>query len=371
MPQSDRQFTAETARTALVVIAVVVAGAAFYWLSAILTPLALALFLMVLVDGFARVLRHRAPRMPKAAALPVAIAASLVMFCLVVYVLAANMSGLAGQLAADGPKLDALIAKLAGAMGLAVPPTPGQIISSLNPVDFIGRIAGSVRGFVTDAVLVLIYLGFLLASRQGFERKTSGLFPNPGARHHAAELFLRIRNAIERYLWIQTVTCGTIALAAWVVMAGLGLNNALFWAFAIFIVGFIPIIGGAIGILTPPLFALAQFDGWWRAAAMLACLQVINLVVGNVLYPRLSGRNLNIDPVAILLSLAFWGAIWGLPGMFLSTPLTVMAMVVLAQFRSTHWIAVLLSKDGEPLGERSAGAHAGSSSETPEKLTQA
>jgi AI-2 transport protein TqsA len=352
MDPTDRQFTAETARTALVIIAVVVSGAAFYWLNTILTPLALALFLMVMIDGFARALRRRLPRFPEAAVLPATIAVTLVVFCLSAYVLADNARGFAGQLVADAPKLDAVIAKLAGALGAAVPPTLGQMIQSLSPTAFIGRIADGLRGFATDSVLVLIYLGFLLASRQGFERKAQGLFLNPAERRGASELFLRIRNAVEQYLWIQVVTDGIIAVASWAVMAALGLDNALFWAFAIFVVGFIPIIGGAVGILAPPLFALVQFDGWWRAAVMLACLQVINFIVGNIIYPRMQGRSLNIDPVAVLLSLAFWGAIWGLPGMFLSTPLTVMAMVVLAQFRTTHWIAVLLSSDGDPLGER-------------------
>jgi len=64
----------------------------------------------------------------------------------------------------------------------------------------------------------------------------------------------------------------------------------------------------------------------------------------------MQGKSLNIDPIAVLLSLAFWGAIWGLPGMFLSTPLTVMAMIILAQFDGSRWIAILLSSDGEPLG---------------------
>jgi AI-2 transport protein TqsA len=284
--------------------------------------------------------------------MPVAICVSLVVFCLTVYVLAANMRGFAVELIGAAPRLDAVIAKLAGAMGMAVPPTLGRILQSLSPAEYIGRIAGSLRGLMTDAVLVLIYLGFLLASRQGFERKTGRLFTTTGERRHAGELFLRIRGAIEQYLWIQSVTCGLIAVASGVVMTLLGLNNALFWAFVIFIVGFIPIIGGAVGILAPPLFALAQFDGWWRAAVMIVALQVINFIVGNIVYPRMQGRSLNIDPVAILLSLAFWGAIWGLPGMFLSTPLTVMTMVVLAQFRSTRWIAVLLSSDGDPLGQR-------------------
>ena len=105
-----------------------------------------------------------------------------------------------------------------------------------------------------------------------------------------------------------------------------------------------------MGILVPPIFALVQFDGWWQAAALLAGLQTVNFLVGNIVYPRMQGRSLNIDPVVVLLSLAFWGGIWGFPGMFLSTPLTVTAMVILAQFPSSHWVAVLLSGDGDPFG---------------------
>ena len=74
----------------------------------------------------------------------------------------------------------------------------------------------------------------------------------------------------------------------------------------------------------------------------------IGVIIGNVIYPRMQGRSLNIDPVVVLVSLAFWSAIWGVTGAFLSTPLTVMAMVVLAQFDGSRWIAVILSADGDP-----------------------
>ena len=219
MEPIDRQFTAETARTALVIIAVVVAGAAFYWLNTILTPLALALFLLVMIDGFARVLSQRAPALPKAAALPVAIVTALILFCLIVYVLADNIRGFAGQLLAYAPKLDGVIARLAAAMGVAVPPTLGQIVQSLSPAAFVGRLADGVRGFVTDSVLVLIYLGFLLASRRGFEHKMGGLFLNAAEREHADALFLRIRRRIEQYLWIRSSPAGSSPSASWGVMA--------------------------------------------------------------------------------------------------------------------------------------------------------
>ncbi|QUD86866.1 AI-2E family transporter [Phenylobacterium montanum] len=362
MPR-EASTPADTARIALVVIAVVVAGAAFYWLNGILTPLALALFLTVMIDAMARALRERVPFLPDQAALPIAVAVSLAALASTVFLVINNASLFAGQIALYGPKLNAVINGLAQAMGLKAPPTLNELINRLNPDAYLGKIAETLQGFATNALGVVIYLGFVLASRHGFQRKTRGLFPTEASRQHAAEVFQRIRTSIENYLWIQTVACGLIAVASWGVMAGLGLDNATFWAFVIFIVGFIPIIGGAVGILAPPLFALVQFDHWWRALAMLAGLQVINFIVGNIIYPRMQGRSLNIDPVVILLSLAFWGAIWGVAGMFLSTPLTVMAMVILAQFPGTRWIAVLLSSDGDPLGAEKTPA--------PLKITQA
>jgi predicted PurR-regulated permease PerM len=70
--------------------------------------------------------------------------------------------------------------------------------------------------------------------------------------------------------------------------------------------------------------------------------------VGNLIYPRMQAETQNIDPVATILALAFWGFLWGLPGAFLAVPLTLMLMMVCAQFESTRWVAVLLSNDGSP-----------------------
>ena len=56
------------------------------------------------------------------------------------------------------------------------------------------------------------------------------------------------------------------------------------------------------------------------------------MAVGQVLQPRLHGKNLNLDPVVVVLSLAFWSLIWGVAGAFLSIPLTVIAMAILAEF---------------------------------------
>jgi AI-2 transport protein TqsA len=338
----------KTERTCLVILAVIASGAALYWMADILTPPAMALFLAIVIDSFARVLERRLPWVSKRAAMPVAILLSVLLFGASVFVIADNATGFAAKLVGYTPRLNELIARAAGAAHAGSVPTIDELMQRLNPTKYLGDVAKGFQNFASNAVFILIYLGFILASRRGFERKLVGLSKDRTARHEALEAFIRIRDGVEQYLWVQTVTGLMIAVGSWAVMAAIGLDNAVFWAFLIFIASYIPIIGGAVGILAPPLFALVQFETYWQAVVLIAVLQSIQFVVGNVVLPRMQGDSLNIDPVVVLLSLAFWGAVWGVAGMFLSTPLTVIAMVVCAQFDGARWVAVLLSSDGEP-----------------------
>ena len=134
-------------------------------------------------------------------------------------------------------------------------------------------------------------------------------------------------------------------------MAIAGLQHVLFWAFIIFLANYIPVIGAAIGVLFPSVFALLQFDDLWRPVLLAGGMEVVHTVVNHVLAPRMQGKSLNLDPLVVLFALGFWGALWGTTGAFLSTPLTVAAMAVLAEFSATRPIAVLLSGDGRPYAD--------------------
>jgi len=335
-------------RNALVILAVIAGGGVLYLLSDILTPLALAMFLAVMIDGFARVLEHRIPALTNRGAVPLAVVLSILMFGGSAFFIAENAASFGSQLVAYTPKLNGLIARVASMVGVDVPPTIEGLFHQLDPAKYLGQVARYLQSFASTAAFVLVYLGFIIASRRGWERKAVSLFPAREERHEALAAFLRIRDGVEQYLWVQTVTGLMIAVSSWVAMVAVGLNDALFWAFLIFIASYIPVVGGVIAVAAPPVFALVQFDTYWQAIVLFAVLQVVSLVVGNVIYPRMQGRSLNIDPVVVLLALTFWGAVWGLAGAFLSTPLTVAIMVILAQFHGTRWVAVILSADGDP-----------------------
>jgi predicted PurR-regulated permease PerM len=354
---ADDNPASNTTRNALVVVAVILSGAALIWAAPLLTPLALAIFLMLMIDAMARDLHGRVPALGADASLLVAILTCAVVFALIVFVVGAHSAGFVAKLFGYQPKLNALLGVLAHTLHIRMPRTVSALIAGLDPGKYLPVVAGSVQTLAQFSLEVLLFLGFLIASRHGFERKAVRLFHGREGRHEALAVFLRVRDALERYLWIQTVCGGLIALGSWLLMMAIGLENAFFWAFLIFVLNYIPIVGAAVGIFAPALFALLQFPTLWQGAFLAVALLALAFTVGNILMPRMQGRQLNIDPVMILLSLGFWGTVWGTTGMFLSTPLTILVMVILAQFDGTRWIAVLLSADGDPHSVGTAVAH--------------
>jgi AI-2 transport protein TqsA len=341
-------------RNALVVLAVVGAGAAVYWLRDILTPLAMAIFLLIMIGGVQRSFEQRlrlSERMAGLAALLVVILGFFASIAIIVNGAAGFFDQATGVTARIGPRIDQLLIDGSRLLGVTTVPTAAELMSGLDVRAYLADAALQAQGVVTGAIFVMIYLGFLLASQAGFRRKLVGMFPDRKARGEALDVFERVRGGVEGYLWVQTVTGALICAVAWVLMRAVGLQNAEFWTFVIFIVGFIPVLGGAVAGLAPPLFALVQFDTYWQPLVLLGGLQLILFVSGNFIQPRMQGDNQNIDPVVVLLSLAFWGKVWGVVGMFLSTPLAVMAMAILAEFRGSRWMAILLSGDGQPYAD--------------------
>ena len=351
--------TSTVSRNALVLLAAVAGGAALYWLRDILTPLAMAIFLLIMIDGIKRFVADNtvlSDRMAGVAALVLVILGFFASIAIIVNGATGFLGEASGVSTRIGPRIDQIIRDLAALVGVQTPPTAMDLLSRLDMGRYLTQAAFQVQNVASGAFFVLVYLGFLIAAQAGFQRKIVGMFPVRETRHEARAVFQRIRSGVEGYLWVQAVTGVMICAVAWVLMRAVGLQNAEFWTFVIFVVGFIPILGGAVAGLAPPMFALVQFESYWPALILLIGLQAVLFIVGNWIQPRMQGDNQNIDPVVVLLSLALWGKLWGVIGMFLSTPLAVLAMAILAEFKGSRWIAILMSGDGEPYPDDEDGA---------------
>lgn len=334
-----------------IVMAVILTGAAFYALRRILEPLVLAVFLLIVIDGLARALARRVTLLQGWVALTLAVVLIVGALGLTLWLSAENAADFAAKAPTYTARIDALLVRAAERFGLSATPTTASLLGDLNPARYAGVLATALSHFLEGAVFVLVYLGFLLASRRGFAAKFGELFHAEGERAEAGRVFERIRRGVESYVWVQTVVGVIITAASAAIMMACGLSNVPFWCVIIFLANYIPAIGAAIGVLFPALFGLMEFDGLIRAMVLGVGLEATHFVVSHVVQPRMQGRSLNLDPIVVLLALAFWGAVWGTVGAFLSTPLTVAAMVILAEFRPSRRIAVLLSSDGRPYAD--------------------
>jgi len=344
-----------TLKVAGVVSTVILTGAAFWALRRIFEPFVLALFLLIMVDGMERGLASRVPRFPAKAALPTAFLLIAGLFALTIWVTADNAADFAAQSGVYTARINAQLELGAQHLGLSVTPTLSELFHRLNPGRFTGAVARGLSRFAEAAVFVMIYLGFLVASRQGFAAKARELFTNDDKRAEANRIFDRVRRGVESYIWVQTVVGVVITAISAALMAATGLSHIPFWCLIIFLANYIPAIGAAVGVLFPSAFGLIEFDGFWRAGILIVGLEATHFAVSHVLQPRMQGKSLNVDPIVVLLALAFWGAIWGVVGAFLSTPLTVVAMAIMAEFKGTRPLAVLLSSDGKPYADINAG----------------
>jgi predicted PurR-regulated permease PerM len=236
-------------------------------------------------------------------------------------------------------------------------------VGKVSIAEVAGFVLSGMQGLLSGLLLMVVYFGFMLAGRQRIARKVENVAGSSGRAETIKNTAKRIAADIETYVWVQTITGAILTLAAVIVMLTVGLDNVLFWAVIFFLLTFIPNIGVTVGSIAPSLFALIQFSTVWQAITVFVVIQVVATVVGNFIYPRLQAQTQNIDPVATLLSLAFWSWLWGLPGAFLAVPMTLMSMMVFAQFESTAWVSAMLTNDGKPLFHRTRDTGAKAPSE--------
>jgi AI-2 transport protein TqsA len=338
--------TSVALRNSVVFLAVVAGGSVVLYLRGIITPLVIALFLLMLIDGFDRAMAARLPRLPPWLRITLGAALTVGGFAVVVLICAHDARAFGDQIGIIAPKIDALLAELA-AQFQAPAPQVGDLFQVVTSAASLTHVFGAARGFISESVLVVIYLGFLLASRQAFGRKLQRMFDGPIAREHAHRVFTRVRTASEQYFGLQTFKAVLVALTAFGIMRLIGLSDPLFLALMLFLAGYVPIVGGIAAAVLPSLIAFGEFEGPFKPLLLFGLLSVTIFGIENILLPKLQGDRLNLDPVFILLSLAFWGALLGVAGALLSTPLTVVVMAVAAEFEGARWLAVLLSKDGE------------------------
>jgi len=226
-----------------------------------------------------------------------------------------------------------------------------EVIPQLSSYFDIGHLLTSFAkvftGIAGKTIIVFVYVAFLLYEQRTFDTKIKAMVADVKREKKVRAILKNIDEKIQLYLWVKTLMSALTGALSFFVMKIVGVDFAAFWALIIFFLNFIPTIGSLLGIVFPALLTLIQFDTYTPFIVVSLGLSAVQMGIGNFLDPRMMGESLNLSPLVIILSLATWGTIWGIPGMFLSIPIMVIVTILLAQFPSTRAVAVLLSKSGK------------------------
>ncbi|RMH61496.1 MAG: AI-2E family transporter [Calditrichaeota bacterium] len=200
---------------------------------------------------------------------------------------------------------------------------------------------GTFFSFFMKMLIVIVFMAYMLAGQPRFKRKVAAAFPESQSRSIEG-MIDAITSKIQTYLSTKTVVSFVTALIALVIFWGFGLDFAVFWAFVIFLFNFIPNIGSIIASFLPVLFSVLQFGSFGTALWLLIALSILQFIMGNVIEPRIMGYSLDLSPVMVIISLIFWGYIWGVAGMLLSVPILATLTIITERIESLRFISVFL-----------------------------
>jgi AI-2 transport protein TqsA len=205
----------------------------------------------------------------------------------------------------------------------------------------------SVGSILVTFVVVCLYATFLMIERRSFDDKLANLSADAKRVARIRKVVEAINQRIGSYLALKTLLSLLLGVVSYGVMALYGLEFAGLFAVLTGFLNFVPYVGSVLSVLIPVLLAVVQFQDPGLILTLLLALTAVQFVIGNFLDPYVMGNSLNLSPFAILLSLAVWTELWGIPGAFLAVPITAILAIVFSEFPGTRPVAVLLSRGGK------------------------
>ncbi len=339
----------DTTRKIYVFLIVITTVAVLIYAQSIIVPFFLAIIFWFVI----RVIKKILLRVKFVRRLPrwlVTIFSSLLLLgflTLTVDLITQNISQLSDTL----PKYQANVNKITDAINTRFDINLGNEINNLFKDlkfgDILTEVLSALTGIFGDAFTVILYLIFILLEEPLFPKKIKAMYPDEKRYKSVTGLIDKIDHSVGNYIALKTLTSFLTGFLSYFVLLSIGVDAPVFWAFLIFVLNFIPTIGSLIATLFPAIFALLQFGDFTQGILVLAIVGSVQVIIGNFVEPKLMGDSLNISPLVVLLTLAIWGVMWGVTGMLLSVPITVILIIIMSEFPATQPLAILLSHTGK------------------------
>jgi predicted PurR-regulated permease PerM len=283
--------------------------------------------------------------------IPSGIAVSIVMSCMIILILliGAQIGNSIASFSYELPQLQSRIREEVLALSLflkskGIEGTEKILMEYINPEAVMKLTAHLLTGLssaLSDLVLILLIVTFILLEVSSFPVKLRAILGDP---EQLFPEFTKFIIDMKRYMVVKTIInlVAGILIAIWMYI--LDVQFPVLWGFLAFLLHYVPNIGAIISALPAALLALVQI-GPGSALLVLLGNIVVGFIIGNVIEPRLMGRQFGLSTLVVFVSLIFWGSLLGLIGAILCIPLTMALKFVFENNESTKWLALLLGSE--------------------------
>ncbi|GAA4900879.1 AI-2E family transporter [Ferrimonas pelagia] len=331
-------------RTTLMLAALVVIFAGIKAASTIVVPFLLAMFMAIICSPLVNLLMRA--YLPRWLAILAVIALILLVSVWLGAVVGSSAADFRSQLPMYREQLTGQFQPLVDLLAqFNVHLSVEQIREQFDPsraMSLATDILSGVGNLMANTLLIVLTVVFMLLEASGVNRKLHYALDDPEMRVNQIDRFIE---SVNRYLAIKTLVSLATGVFCGFGLYLIGVDYYLLWGLLAFLLNYIPNIGSFIAAIPAVALALLQF-GPGGAAAAGGVFVAANMVMGNVIEPRLMGRTLGLSTLVVFLSLIFWGWLLGSVGMLLSVPLTMIVKIGLESSNDGRWLAVLL--EGEP-----------------------
>lgn len=198
--------------------------------------------------------------------------------------------------------------------------------------------------------MISLMLVFLLIELKNTRKKINSAFVGK-AKGKILRISTKIAEETVHYLSIKFFISLATGIIIFLGALMIGLDFPVVWGFLAFIMNFIPTFGSIFSTIITTLFALVQFyPNHFKIIFIFVLMLTVNMVLGNIVEPKIEGKHLGLSTFAILASLSLWGYIWGFIGMLLAVPLTVIIKIISENISYLNIFAVLLGTDSSNTG---------------------
>lgn len=212
--------------------------------------------------------------------------------------------------------------------------------------------ASSILSFLVLMVLALFFMLLMLGEVERWQEKAKSAFADHRGQR-VVEVVQTIAHKVRIFLLVRTVASIISGVIAGVWLWLVGVDLALVWGLLFFVLNYIPNIGSIIASIPPILVAFLELG---PLGALLAAGGLIanEQIIGNYVDPKLQGRNLDISPLVVLVSVIFWGWVWGIVGALIAVPMTVSILIACSRIEALRPLALMLSSspDFERMDQR-------------------